>query len=203
MPKMLIDAEEAKKVLLDHYKKSNPDVTEIVIEGLITISEANKLLSVEPGRVTKISPATTAPVPLPEVVNASDDVFDRPGQIVEKLSPQAPIPNDPEMIALVQRLQQVTDDGRILHIKYLTGPNKGYDFELTKGLESRCTWCGYVAMSDKDLGDHKNQFHKEVVAEEKRLHQIQLDKAKQDKQQKIQEHDAESGGRGSWGKKTQ
>lgn len=199
MPKMLIDADEAKEILLEHYRKTNPDVTEIVIEGWITISEANVLLKKQ--QIPGGSKVSVQPVTVPETVNASDVTFDRPGEIVEKLSPPAPVPTDPAMITLVRSLQIVTDDGRILHIEYLKGPNKGHVFELTKGLESRCTWCGYVAMSDKDLGEHKQTFHKDVVAEEKRIHQAQLDKAKKEKQEKIQEHDATRGGRGRWGKK--
>ena len=195
---MLIDAEEAKEVLLEHYKKSNPDVTEIVIEGLISIAEANKLLAdvTKPGSVV-LEPIITKSVPTPEVVNAGAPVFDRPQDIVEKLSPPAPGPGDPAMIALVQSLQTVIDDGRILNIKYHKGPNKGYGFELTKGLESRCTWCGYIAMSDKDLGEHKKTFHKEIVSQEKAVEQEKLSSARAEKQARLEEHSTGSG----WGKK--
>lgn len=167
--KVSLEWKEAKKMILDKIQKTNPGVTDINIEGLITIDAANKLINKSTDGITTISHAGGMPNEQPMFAG----------------------PNSPDMVALVRSLQLVVDDGRNLTIKFHKGKNKDMTFELTKGLETRCQYCGYIAMSDTDIRDHEKTYHKDILAALREKDKKQLEKATQIQRKKVQEHDDE------------
>ncbi len=176
--KVNLDWKDAKKMLLDEIQKKNPGVTDINIEGLITIEAANELINKSTDGMTSISHASGMPTEQPMFAG----------------------PNSPDMVALVRSLQVVVDDGRNLTIKFLKGKNKGMTFELTKGLETRCDYCGYIAMSDTDVREHEKTYHKDILEALRKKEKNQLAKAAKTQKEKVQKHDAEVRPTSTWRK---
>ena len=151
--KAIVTMEEAKQKLLELYQAKNPDITEIVIEGAMSIKEADKI----------VSRATDGMVSITEVKPTPADI---------------PIPEPSEMMKLAASLQQVIDEGPSWSIKYLKGRNKGIVWGVSKNLANHCPYCPFIAMDDNDQNTHNKTYHKEQWNAEKQKDKEQLQIAK-------------------------
>lgn len=178
--KAVIPIEEAKQKLLELYQANNPDITEIHIEGMLGIDEVNKLLTEAKEDATVKVSKIPKPASMPDVsvtIPGDPPIRDKPQDVLDYSD--LPSSDDPEMVTLARSLQTVIDDGRMYTIRWHKGPNAGTSLELTKGLETRCDHCPYIASSEKDVDNHADVYHKEHIKRKKEYDakQLQLSQA--------------------------
>lgn len=179
MPKMVLSYEEAEEILVKKLQEKNPDVTGVVIEGMFSEKEVNKLLA-EANKGAMVSVSSRTPIGKKPLPTSSEPEPQPEG-------PRDPQPTDPEMQQLVQSLQLVTESGNMQdwEIKFLKGKNTNLIFTISKGLEKQCEYCGYFGLTAVDVEEHQKVYHKNQwkarQAKEKEL----MDKSRKVAQEKV------------------